>query len=334
MSDIALKNAPEQEPNHLLNFIKGCGCIGVVFMHILFPGTFGLVVYKLAHFAVPVFFMTSGYFAYPHGDRATILRRAKRVAGITLISVLLYVLLCLDAHIKAGNVGAWLSQFASLRLWVEILVFSNFDVISAGHLWFLPSLVYSYLILALIDRIRGYRPVYWLLPLLFLVKIVVSVILATRGLSWHLKYNFLLGGLPWVLLGNFIASRKESVRKLPLALPVAMSVVGALFALAFVVCRFPVDLSEVGIVAYGAGLFLLAVRKPEVSLSGFVEKLGGIYSVYIYVIHLAVNMLLEKGMVQMGPGGTVWFAWVRPIIVAVTSVIAGMVLQKFLGKRT
>lgn len=42
--------------NYSLDFLKGIGCIGVVFIHIFFPGVFGRIIMKISQFAVPVFF--------------------------------------------------------------------------------------------------------------------------------------------------------------------------------------------------------------------------------------------------------------------------------------
>ena len=49
--------------NQCLNFLKGLGSTGVVFIHITFPGLTGEIISKMAQFAVPVFFMITGYYA-------------------------------------------------------------------------------------------------------------------------------------------------------------------------------------------------------------------------------------------------------------------------------
>ena len=50
--------------NNKLNFLKCFACIGVVFIHITFPGRFGEIVRLGADYAVPVFFMIAGYYAW------------------------------------------------------------------------------------------------------------------------------------------------------------------------------------------------------------------------------------------------------------------------------
>ena len=50
--------------NARLNLLKGFACIGVVFIHVTFPGVFGQIIKDAAGFAVPVFFLTSGFYSY------------------------------------------------------------------------------------------------------------------------------------------------------------------------------------------------------------------------------------------------------------------------------
>ena len=45
--------------NEKLNLLKRVACIGVVFIHVTFPGVFGQIVGDAAGFAVPVFLMTA-----------------------------------------------------------------------------------------------------------------------------------------------------------------------------------------------------------------------------------------------------------------------------------
>jgi len=46
--------------NNCLNILKCIACIGVVFIHIAFPGIFGRVIQVFAAFAVPLFLMIAG----------------------------------------------------------------------------------------------------------------------------------------------------------------------------------------------------------------------------------------------------------------------------------
>ena len=92
--------------NHFLDTIKGVACICVVFIHIHFPGVLGDVVARLSNFAVPIFFMTSGFFSFSY-DRCwknkVLKRRAKRILLMAFWTTLLYTCITKGAvFIKNG----------------------------------------------------------------------------------------------------------------------------------------------------------------------------------------------------------------------------------------
>ena len=55
---------PVKKYNYCLDFIKGIACIFVVFFHCSFPGIMGMSIAAVGRFAVPFFFMVSGYFCF------------------------------------------------------------------------------------------------------------------------------------------------------------------------------------------------------------------------------------------------------------------------------
>jgi surface polysaccharide O-acyltransferase-like enzyme len=65
------------ERNKCLNLLKGIGCLGVIFIHVRFPGIFGQIIHQLSQYAVPLFFMISVFFAFAASE-ATLKRRLKK----------------------------------------------------------------------------------------------------------------------------------------------------------------------------------------------------------------------------------------------------------------
>ena len=55
----------EKENRNLkLNLLKGFACIGVVFIHVTFPGKAGSIISAISGYAVPIFYMIAGYYIY------------------------------------------------------------------------------------------------------------------------------------------------------------------------------------------------------------------------------------------------------------------------------
>lgn len=317
-----------RQRNSFLNFLKGCGCIDVVFMHVLFPGIIGTIVHKVSQYAVPIFLMISGYFAYSaNGDAAEkIIRRTKRICKITIYAILLYTLYTLYYEIRGGYFNEWLSEFLNWKQCIKIIVFSNLDIISGGHLWFLPTQIIAYLIMLFIDKKNLYKIAYRSIPLLFAVRIIVSTIVWSNDMTWHLIGNFLVGAIPWMLLGNYLAHNKEFVTSLSNKSLSVMAFVGGLFAAVFAVLEVSVDLSEIGIVIYAFSLFTLAINNPTLSVNGYIEKIGDKYSLYIYILHIVVSGAVGRLARVIGQQESMWYLWTRPIIVAVVSIIVSIIM--------
>ncbi len=78
-----------QTRNYTLDVMKLISSFFIVFIHVPFHGIAGEVIRSISRFAVPVFFMTSGFFSYEN-DTQTILRRIKKLAGILIFASCLY----------------------------------------------------------------------------------------------------------------------------------------------------------------------------------------------------------------------------------------------------
>lgn len=117
------------------------------------------------------------------------------------------------------------------------------------------------------------------------------------------------------------------------------SLSGMFFAILFVVVDFPIDLSEVGIIIYASTLFLIAIRNSTVSINKSIEELGDKYSLYVYIIHIAVNGVVGLMAKLVGVEELGVYLWCRPTIVAFASIVGSifiymaisLIKKQFLG---
>ena len=79
----------------------------------------------------------------------------------------------------------------------------------------MPTLLYSYLILYVLHKAKITRYAYSALPLLLLLRVGMETYTNSYGVDWHLSGNFLAGAMPVMLLGHYIASKKESFAAIP-----------------------------------------------------------------------------------------------------------------------
>ena len=131
--------------NDKLDLWKCVAIYSVIFIHILLPGQIGVAVNCLARFAVPLFFLSAGFFSWRSPPRV-LARQTVRTAGLLLFACLaLLGLGCAMAKHGGASMGAYLlgrftwANAASLVLW------QLFPLPYSWPLWFLAALLMIYL---------------------------------------------------------------------------------------------------------------------------------------------------------------------------------------------
>lgn len=81
--------------NDCLNVWKGIAAFAVVLIHCTLPGVPGEIIKGIARFAVPLFFLISGYFAYGRED-AVLRRREIHILRLYVGAVAVYYLWARD----------------------------------------------------------------------------------------------------------------------------------------------------------------------------------------------------------------------------------------------
>lgn len=198
--------------NYSLDALKLVASFFVVFIHVSFGGAFGEVIKALAEFAVPIFFLTSGYFSYNVIQHSDFNKIAKRIKSVLLIFVMAFVLYSI-LYIALNGINSFLSFFAIRDTYIKFVFFNNFENTFFTPLWFLPALIYCYLVVLLLMRLKLTR----ILPIgmiLFVVQVILSgVVMKRYQLSDVFARNFLIVGLPYFSAGYSIRLHKDFLCK-------------------------------------------------------------------------------------------------------------------------
>lgn len=141
----------EKKINHSLNVVKALAVFAVIYIHAgVNVGVIGTSIYSLTGFAVPLFFLISGFYSYfddIHKSVEKYKSRIFRLIKLIFISNGLYLLLSLlnNTH----NIQDIFSMF-SPKSCLLYLVFTGTPI--ATHLWFLQALLFCYFIVFLMCR--------------------------------------------------------------------------------------------------------------------------------------------------------------------------------------
>lgn len=213
----------KKRQNECLNFIKGCACFSVLYMHTNSGGLVGTLITCLSRYAVLIFFMISGYYCFNHSSdiiNKKYKNKILHIIKICLFSTIVYfiwsscILYVLEG--KSINIYLFIKNLVNIKSLVNFVFFNQ--VPFGGTLWFLFALLYCYIIMWVIDKLKCYRIVYILSMLLIIIHIVSRGVIQYYGLideSRNIVYyrNFIFMGFPFFMMGNFIHRYEEKLKK-------------------------------------------------------------------------------------------------------------------------
>ena len=298
----------------------------VVLIHSPLPYFFGGIFESLARFAVPFFFMISGYYAT--SNREKLKKSIKKTAWLLLWSVVMYFVWELAWSLYRHNTADMIKECFSPKALIDTLVFNNGALL--GHLWFILALLYCYLIYIAIFTKASSRVKLVVGISLLILSFTLREILRGSGISdtTHYTRNFLFTGIPFFLIGNVISEKWTDLSKIKSGYFVCVLALGVV---ATVAERFLYSISDlyIGTVLISIGFFVLSVKKNLPTLE-FLSETGRKYASDIYVFHVMIIGAINVLCSVLGLLTNTVFLFARPIIVLVLSIIIALVKEKIL----
>lgn len=302
------------------------------------PGTAGLLMTALNRTAVPIFFMITGYFYQRTIDSGRAKNQIIKILTLTFWASLFYFIF--NGILVSGDIKSYLRSYLSLKAIVKFVVLcaSPFQ----GHLWYLSSILYVLVGIALVEKKWSRKKLYWLIPVLLVGHLVLgkySRLLLGRALPMSLVRNEVFVGLPFFLFGDYFWRKKEAVEKWTeckglLGGVSLILVLTSILESKFLAVRGLTTEVEQGIstILLSLSLFIFFVK---ISCRGggvlrCMARIGQQYSTMIYIIHPAFLSLL--GSLLGERLGEPLFRWITPIFVFFTSYGFSVAYEKIKGR--
>lgn len=293
--------AVQKKQYELINALKIIAAFFVVGIHVHFPGDFGRAFIAVARFAVPFFFMVSGFFSC-YDDKSVLDAKYKRkishVAVLFLGGTLLYFLFNIAVAVVNSDVKNYLSEILTAENFIGFLLFNHTCV--SDFLWFLPALIYVYAVFFLFEKKGLTKKLYFLIPVLFFAGVLIRELpefidgMPSLFSKAYLCRNWLFVGLPFFMVGHYIRVNEEKLTRkfsdISLALIMLVSTAEAVIADMLHVQKA----LYIGTFFAVAALFILALKKEGKIKTGKIAYLGAEYSLYVYVFHIMVKNVSEK----------------------------------------
>lgn len=325
-----------KEQNNCLNFFKGLACIFVVSLHVRFPVSYiDGPIQALARFAVPFFFMVSGYYCYYEDKEVSLSRMPKKIKHIGILCLgafIFWFLFIFATKIIGGtwqSIGEWLLE---AFCWQSVLrlVLWNVDPF-INILWFFFALLYCYIIYYLFIAIKKRNILKILVIPLLIAHFVMGNILGgvfNIGMAADYYRNAWLMGLPLFMIGNMLREYQTKIQEKITRRRALIGIVsGGVLSIGEWLLVGGRQQMWIGSIIAAACMIIYAQQDAKRYVIKPVAVIGQKYSMLVYVLHWAVIILLGKVTDFIGISDVFVYQCFRPTTVILLSVVAAIVVD-------
>lgn len=319
------------EKNQSINMLKGIACIGVVFIHVPFPGLFGQSVIALSRVGVALFFVISGYFLYQSDDEKvfrSLPKKIKRTFKLMVLAFLIYFLWESFVRFFGGGIQKviqwYINDVFSLKNFIKFIIISYDPIV--GHLWFLVALLESYLLFWIILKLK--LKIHIISAFLLLeIHIGLMSFSFVNVLNWNMCIfrSVWFYGFPFMVIGYSLKRKQDSILNV-INTPalICVAIVGLILTL---VERFLIGNLQIfnGSLLMVIAAFLLAIKYPGTSKENIFARLGEKNSTYIYIYHWIIKEIVIKIQKKIILS-QYYFIWIAPLVVLFLSMGISMVI--------
>lgn len=284
--------------NQAVNFLKGLACICVIFIHHGFPDSIQRYVIGLARFAVPFFFMISGFYCFSNNqenDFANCLKKAARMLKLGFYMVLLYGIehLILECVLEKQLFKVWIVERINWKTLLSFLILN--DPPFSGMAWYLFAMAYVYFVAAIFSKYNLNKRITNVIWVLFIVHLVMGNVLTLFCVNVNVHYymNWILFGLPCFYLGVLI---KRNIKCFDNIKSDSILKMAFLFLLLSFFESHVFGNQELYIGSLGVSVFMLiwAMKNLKLRRFKFIQLLGKKASMYVYIFQSVVFAVIYK----------------------------------------
>ena len=262
-----------------------------------------MIIDSLIRFAVPVFFLISGYYSYFSDNniaKQKYKKRAIKLLILIVISNLIYFIFDIITG-KTALTNELLQNKFSARSIFNFLILNVSP--TSGHLWFLNSLLYCYIIYLIMSKFGiSHKKLYKYIPILLITNIMMGEIAYTMKVYTTSMYyrNFLFTGLPFFTLGYLINDKQEKIKNKISNKMISITII--LSCILIVLERLSTGKIElfIGTIFLSVSLFIWCVLNSNKLNFKVLSWIGEKLYTYIYIMQGIVIELLREYQIGIG----------------------------------
>lgn len=315
-----------------LDLVKCLCTFFVICVHM--PYRYKQYIDPMTRIAVPIFLMITGYFYPALHQNKKVTGQIVKIAKLLLVSNLLYFFWnLLMVPLNGQSIELYLQNMCTLSFWVRFLLTGGNAF--SDHLWYLGALLYVLIFIRLTDKLFPRKKLYPLIPVLYGLNLLLgNYSTLIFGIRIPLEYsrNFLMTGLPFFLLGDWLSNKSPRIHNNILLTTVLLGSVASCMEQRFLIhmCSdFNADY-YISTPFTACALFLLALNispSLEIGPFPFLAKIGRQSSTTLYILHPIAGFFIGALLAFTGPFAeslTSLFASYAPIFIYIicTSLFA------------
>lgn len=316
-----IKGVMESRPrNYTVDMFRLLGAVSVIFLHTAYGSLNADLVIglrMLCRWAVPYFFIISGYFyfiSYSRDGNRAFSAILKNLISITIVANMIYFIL-----------RAYVGDLESIISIKTILLGDYF------HLWFINCQIFAYIILNLLSKFLNRSVLLIFSVLLLLLNLLaeaysptVNHIFSFIPVKLSIALAYLTFGYCAALIVDYFSIRSA----------IFLSFIGLIFQffessyLKNVFNSNPFSQQFLfGTIFFSIGLFILSMKLYSSNDSN-IASIGRSDSLAIYLYHPLFNFFLFKVMNDFEFWNNHMFSYVRPIVVLLVNLFLIILLRK------
>ncbi len=288
--------------NYSLDIFKLAASFFVIIIHC----TNGLpnhdYIVAAARFAVPVFFMISGWYSYnavTSRNYGKIWKRILSLLRIFIIAETTYLIYSMISELTIGvKFSDWIVKLVNEDSVRRFILFNYTQPF--GGLWFLSALIYIYIAALIVMKINK--------PQLFtaFAFIIAGFIIAQPFIPkdeplWHTR-NFVTIGLPLFSIGFLMKKHEKTLSKIKIPATAALTIAGfgityaEMFVLKKLCGRVAFEIYAGAVITAVFGI-ILSMKLSFSKKSLFIELIGDA-TTYIYIFHMLIYNITRQKFIE------------------------------------
>ena len=332
--------------NTTLDIFKGLACMGVFFVHCLFPEPLGKAMRSLGCIGVPLFFCVSGYYLANKEDLdvSSLVRKARHIVRLIIFSEAFYLLFTVFYFnlFQVNNRIRLIEKYFFPGSLLKFFVLNQPPIY--GHLWFLYALATCYISVLLFFRTKKQLKIFSCIIPLLLFSIVVlqefsflhiirnGTLLLGSGIVMMKSSFFLFRAVPFFLLGFVFHEYTEKIKKIPLSKNILCGLI--ITAQCFAIIEdFLFSKAQFYLGNILALFFIMALSIKFSNIQNYyLQFLGNKLSLYVYVLHVAIFKTMDYILLKAHLSKLIVIQYIRPVLALVLTIILSFVIAKFIER--